>query len=56
MQAQEMDEIKEMFQKLSERLDTISASLKSCQSHCYVDNPRGRWQGLGRALLALVKF
>lgn len=61
MQSQEMEEIKEMFAALNKKMETIAKSLKSCQSHCYVDNPRvadppGKWRGLGRALLALVRF
>ena len=56
VESQEMNEIREMFQTLSKRLDTISSSLKSCQSRCHVDNPPGKWRGLGRALMALVKF
>ena len=56
MQSQEMEEIKFMFETLNNKMETIAKSLKSCQSHCYVDNPPGKWRGLGRALLALVRF
>lgn len=61
MQSQDMEEIKEMFAALTERIDIMTVSVKSCQSHCYVDNPpstgpQGRWRGLGRALMALIKL
>ncbi len=56
MESQEYRELKEMIQAVDRRTTLILKSLQRCQSHCYVDNPPGRWRGLGRALLALIKF
>jgi len=52
---QEIDELKDMFGKLDQKLEIIRRSLKKCQQRCHVDNPPGRWRGLGRALLAMFK-
>jgi len=61
LQSQEMNELKEMIEAVDKKVNTIMAALLRCQTRCYVDNPRvadppGRWRGLGRALMALVKF
>ena len=57
MESQEYQEIKEMIGQLDAKVDLIGRSLKTCQSRCHVDNPpKSRWRGLGRALLAMVKF
>jgi hypothetical protein len=57
MPSQEFVELKEMIEGLGLKVDSMTASLKKCQSHCYVDNPtpKRRWSLL-RAITALVKF
>jgi hypothetical protein len=51
-----------MITALDQKMTTIMTSLKACQSRCYVDNPppsasrTGRWRGLGRALITMIKF
>jgi len=60
--SQEYRELKEMITALDQKMTTIMTSLKACQSRCYVDNPppsasrTGRWRGLGRALITMIKF
>jgi len=56
METQEYRELKEMVSQLGQKLETILASLRTCQSRCHVDNPPGRWRGLGRALVAMIRF
>lgn len=56
MSSQESLEIKEMIAALGLKIDTIAASLKTCQSRCHVDNPPRKLRGLLRAVAALVKF
>ena len=56
MDAQEVNELKEMIEAVDKKVNTIMESLMRCQTRCVVDNPVGRWRGLGRALLAIIKF
>ena len=56
MPTQEYLELKEMIQAVDGRTTQILEALKGCQSRCHVDNPPGRWRGLGRALLTLIRF
>ena len=56
MPTQEFAELKEMIESVDKKLTTIATALQKCQSRCHVDNPPSKWGGLGRALLALVKF
>jgi len=56
METQEYRELKEMVSQLGQKLETILTSLRTCQSRCHVDNPPGRWRGLGRALVAMIRF
>jgi len=56
MQTQEYRELKEMIDAQGKTLQTILTALKSCQSRCHVDNPPSRWRGLGRALVAMIRF
>jgi len=53
---QDVIELKEMIEAVDRKVNTIMESLIRCQNRCIVDNPVGKWRGLGRALLALVKF
>jgi len=46
---------RELTEKLIEKLDIIMTSLRRYQKRHYVDNPPGRWRGLGRALLAFTR-
>lgn len=41
-----------LLEGLVKTLETIRSSLRRCQARCHVDNPPGRWRGLGRALAA----
>jgi hypothetical protein len=34
-------EVQELSRGVNDKFDTISSSLKSCQSHCHVANPPG---------------
>lgn len=56
MDSKEYVELKDMIQAVDRRTTLILRSLERCQSRCYVDNPPGRWRGLGRALLALIRI
>jgi hypothetical protein len=56
MQSQEYRELKEMIEAQGNTLKTILTSLKTCQSRCHVDNPPSRWRGLGRAIMAMIRF
>lgn len=56
MESREYVELKDMIQAVDRRTSLILKSLQSCQKHCYVDNPPGRWRGLGRAIIALIRF
>jgi len=56
MPSQEVAELKEMIESLDRKLNTVMESLLRCQSRCHVENTPGKWRGLGRALLALVRF
>ena len=40
---------------LDTKMDLMLNSLKRCQTRCHVDNPPGRWRGLGRAILGLFE-
>ena len=55
MASAEVEELKEMIGLVIEKVDTMTRSLKSCQSHCYVDNPPGKWRGFLRAFRNLFK-
>ncbi len=56
MFSQEYTELKEMIESIDAKQELILKSLKSCQGRCHVDNPPGRWRGLGRVLAALIGF
>jgi hypothetical protein len=56
MPSHEFDELKCLIEGIGTKVDNIAKSLKSCQSHCYVDNPPGRWKGLLRALTAFFRI
>jgi hypothetical protein len=49
MASNEVEELKEMIGRVEDKVDIIGRSLRNCQSHCYVDNPPGRWRNLFRA-------
>ena len=40
---------------LDAKMDLMMSSLKKCQARCHVDNPPGRWRGLGRAIVRLFE-
>lgn len=42
------------FDALNTKLDGMMVPLRRFQAHYNVDNPPGRWRGLGRALAAFV--
>jgi len=56
MESQEYKELKEMIVAVDKKIETILHSLQTCQGRCHVDNPPGRWRGLGRALLAMIRL
>jgi hypothetical protein len=56
MSTQEYSELREMIETVGRKQELILSSLKKCQGRCHVDNPPGRWTGLGRALMALFGF
>jgi hypothetical protein len=56
MSTQEYGELREMIEAVDRRTELILESLKTCQGRCHVENPPGRWKGLGMALLALFRF
>lgn len=43
------------FDALNLKLDNMMAPLRKIQKHYRVDNPVGRWRGLGRALLSMFR-
>jgi hypothetical protein len=56
MPTQEVSELKEMIVLLHTEIKLMRQSLASCQKRCLVDNPPGRWRGLGQALIAMIRF
>jgi len=56
MQSPEYRELKDMIEAQGNTLKIILNSLKTCQSRCHVDNPPSRWRGLGRAIMAMIRF
>lgn len=57
MSTQEYRELRETIEGVGEKVERILSSLKTCQSRCHVDNPppKGKWRGLGQALLAIFQ-
>jgi hypothetical protein len=51
----DVQEFHDLVEPLPRTLDLIMRSLGKCQSRCHVDNPPGRWRGLGRALASLFR-
>jgi hypothetical protein len=59
MASPEFDELKEMIGRVEGKVNTIATSLKSCQSHCYVDNPKSsksRWKSFFQAITAFFRI
>ena len=54
MQSREFDELKAIVDRIEGKVDTMVASLKSCQAHCYVDNPPRGWRRLLKSMSSLV--
>lgn len=69
MSSNEVSDLREMIRKLDLKIDSVDEknvdmnnklniimrNLSKCQSRCHVDNPPGRWRGLGRAIAALFQ-
>jgi hypothetical protein len=55
MSSHEIEELQVLIGQLHTKMDLMLRSLKSCQGRCHVDNPPGRWRGLGRALTAFFQ-
>jgi hypothetical protein len=47
--------VDDRFGALNEKLDNMMVPLRKIQGRYLVDNPVGRWRGLGRALLSMFR-
>ena len=47
--------VDDRFGALNLKLDNMMAPLRKIQKHYRVDNPVGRWRGLGRAILSMFQ-
>lgn len=47
------EKVIDSFKCLNARLDIMSKSLQSCQSHCHVDNPSS-WRSFFRSIKMLI--
>ena len=55
MASAEFEELRDLITEVKTEVVTIKKSLKSCQSHCYIDNPPGKWVALARAIKSIFK-
>lgn len=53
--ADKAEESDEKMESLGAKMELMLTSLGRCQARCHVDNPPGRWRGLGRAILGLFE-
>ena len=69
MSSSEVEELRNMIKQLDAKIDKVGGTcgaletkvdamlvpLRRFASHYHVDNPPGRWRGLGRALAAFAR-
>jgi hypothetical protein len=53
--ADKVEKLDEKMVAQGSRMELMLSSLGKCQARCHVDNPPGRWRGLGRAILGLFE-
>lgn len=54
MPSSEFEELKAIVDRIEGKVDTMVLSLKSCQSHCHIDNPPKGWKRFFKSLAAVV--
>jgi hypothetical protein len=54
MPTPEYHDLKEIVDRIEQKVDIMTASLRSCQARCHVDNPPRGWKRIFKSLTAFV--